>query len=163
MKAIITAICYLVCSQSFAQHFQPVVIGNAGSFHSVILNESREILVYTPKSWNGVSRANRYPVIYVLDGYDFFHSTTGLVQYLSSIGRMPEMIVVSISNTDRRRDLTPTHYTKWSDGEEDPEGLKNTGGGGKFTSFLRNELIPESIRSTRRRPIAYLQAIPWVG
>ena len=124
MKSVIAIFFILIGIQSIAQNTKPIVIGKADSFHSAILNEKREILVYTPKSWDGVSNTTRYPVIYVLDGYDFFHSVTGLIQYLSSFGKMPEMIIVSISNTDRRRDLTPTHFTKWSDGEVDLAGLK---------------------------------------
>ena len=36
---------------------------------------------------------------------------------------MPEMIVVGIANTNRVRDLTPTHSIHWSDGEEDTAAL----------------------------------------
>ncbi|MBC7914850.1 MAG: alpha/beta hydrolase, partial [Pyrinomonadaceae bacterium] len=82
MKSVISIFFILIGIQSIAQNTKPIVIGKADSFHSAILNEKREILVYTPKSWDGVSNTTRYPVIYVLDGYDFFHSVTGLIQYL---------------------------------------------------------------------------------
>lgn len=88
--------------------------------------------------------------MYILDGYSFFHSMTGMVQYLSSIGKMPEMIVVAIVSKDRVSDLTPTHSILWSDGEQDPSYFKYSGGGEKFTSFIEKELIPhiDSIYST---------------
>ena len=120
-----------------------IVIGTIDTIHSVILNERRELLIYVPNSGAGnMSDKTHYPVLYLLDGYSFFHSVTGMVQYLSAIGKMPEMIVVAIVNTDRIRDLTPTHSTSWSDGEQDTVYFRNAGGGQKFISFIQQELIP---------------------
>ena len=36
-----------------------------------------------------------------------------MIQLLSSVYSCPEMIVVGIPNTDRIRDLTPTHMDSW--------------------------------------------------
>jgi len=36
-----------------------------------------------------------------------------MIQYLSLAFVCPEMIVVGIPNTDRTRDLTPTHMDSW--------------------------------------------------
>jgi predicted alpha/beta superfamily hydrolase len=70
-------------------------------------------------------------VLYLLDGDAHFHSVTGLIQFLGTgiNGNfvIPEMIVVAISNTDRTRDLTPTHVNKGPDGKELPF-LKTSGG-----------------------------------
>lgn len=118
-----------------------IAIGTIENIHSTVLNEKRELLVYIPTSGVGESKT-RYPVVYILDGASFFHSVTGMVQYLSAIGKMPEMIVVSIVNTDRVRDLTPSYSTSWSDGEQDASHFKNSGGGEKFMSFIEKELIP---------------------
>lgn len=131
-----------VCS--FGQTASPkdqINIGTITSIHSTLLNEQREIAVYVPSS-GGAGSTTRYPVMYLLDGHSFFHSVTGMMQYLSAIGKMPEMIVVAIVNTDRVRDLTPTHSILWSDGSEDANFLKNSGGGEKFMSFIQKELIP---------------------
>lgn len=50
------------------------------------------------------------------------------------------MIVVGITNTNRVKDLTPTHST---DGTVMPSFLLETSGGGQnFTTFLEKELIP---------------------
>jgi predicted alpha/beta superfamily hydrolase len=65
---------------------------------------------------------------------------TGLIQHLSN-SVLPEMIVVGIQNTDRTRDLTPTHSTISPYGQT-PEMLKNSGGGDRFLSFIEKELMP---------------------
>jgi predicted alpha/beta superfamily hydrolase len=49
------------------------------------------------------------------------------------------MIVVAIPNTNRRRDLTPTHVTSE---KEDSTFFKPSGGGEKFTDFLAQDVIP---------------------
>ena len=132
-----------VCTQTFAQNKNNIVIGTINTIHSSILNEEREVLIYVPNSGNSVDKVKtRYPVLYLLDGYASFHSVTGVVQHLSSIGRIPEMIVVAISNTDRVRDLTPSHSIQWSDGTEDAAALKTSGGGKQFALFIEKELIP---------------------
>lgn len=100
----------------FSLHAQPdqaVVIGKADSIHSTILNENRNILVHLPSGYNdNLYSAQRYPVIYLLDGDAHFPSVAGMVHQLSEINGntiCPEMIIVAIPNTDRTRDLTPTH------------------------------------------------------
>ncbi len=128
-------------SQALSESANPINMGEKVLIHSAILNEDRELWVYVPASFTKESR-NRYPVIYLLDGPSFFHATTGMVQYLSSIGKIPEMMVVGISNTNRVRDLTPTHSIQWSDGEEDSAVLGSSGGGEQFIAFIEQELIP---------------------
>jgi predicted alpha/beta superfamily hydrolase len=119
----------------------PSASGN--TIHSKVLQESRPLLIYAPPAaLSGLKNGIRYPVIYLLDGKAFFHSFTGLVEYLSNTDNMPEMIVVGIPNTDRTRDLTPTHSVQWSDGEKDESALGRSGGGEKFLSFIQHELIP---------------------
>jgi predicted alpha/beta superfamily hydrolase len=143
MKHLLTFILIFLCAQTYGQNNNnKIVIGTIDTIHSTILNEQREVLIYVPNSANtGMKGKTKYPVMYILDGESFFHSTTGMVQYLSAIGKMPQMIIVAIVNTDRVRDLTPTHYTSWSDGQQDPEHFKYSGGGEKFTSFIQKELI----------------------
>ncbi|MEO5778043.1 MAG: alpha/beta hydrolase-fold protein, partial [Flavobacterium sp.] len=120
-----------------------ISIGTIDMIHSTLLHEEREVLVYVPNSSNqNGNDQTRYPVLYLLDGYSFFHSFTGMVEYLTAIGKMPEMIVVAVVNTDRVRDLSPTHSISWSDGEQDSAHLITSGGGEKFISFIQKELIP---------------------
>jgi predicted alpha/beta superfamily hydrolase len=70
--------------------------------------------------------------LYLLDGGTHFHHATGIVQFLSAQGLIPEMIVVAVQNVDRTRDFSPTKV---------PE-RPTTGGAEKFMAYLENELIP---------------------
>jgi predicted alpha/beta superfamily hydrolase len=123
-----------------------VSIGKIDSVWSSTLKENRYCLVYTPPSYsNTIYLPKKYPVLYLLDGDVHFHSVTGLLQFLSTGMNgnyvIPEMIVVAIPNTDRTRDLTPTHTDKGPDGREFAF-LKTSGGMNNFFKFLKNELIP---------------------
>jgi predicted alpha/beta superfamily hydrolase len=58
------------------------------------------------------------------------------------------MIVVAILNTDRTRDMTPTHTTIGVD-KKKWDYLSSSGGNEKFLSFIKDELAPK-IESTFR-------------
>jgi len=132
-----------VCSLTFAQQENKIIIGVIDSVQSKILNENRKVWVYVPNSKNDRVK-QLYPVIYVLDGNALFSSVVALVQQFGETDWnwiLPKMIVVGIPSTNRRRDLTPYHV------EADPpffdkEGGKVTGGGKNFVSFMQNELMP---------------------
>jgi uncharacterized protein len=131
-------------------------IGRVDSVWSATLKEQRPYLVYTPPSYDDTTTApHRYPVLYLLDGDAHFHSVTGLVQILGTgvngTFAIPEMIVVAIPNTDRMRDMTPTHVEKGLDGRPNP-GLKSSGGMPKFLDFIRTELIPHVDQRYRTTP-----------
>ena len=121
-------------------------IGVVDSLWSQTLEEHRPYLVYTPPSYSDTTLSPQsYPVVYLLDGDAHFHSVTGLVQILGTGVNgtfvLPEMIVVAIPNTDRTRDLTPTHDTTGFDGSPVP-GFRSSGGNPDFFRFLQEELIP---------------------
>ena len=119
-----------------------VSIGRIDSLYSNLLKEQRKIWVYVPNEGSQTpSSQQRYPVLYLLDGPAHFYAVTGLLQHLAENSLCPEMIVVAIPNTDRTRDLTPTHSLGGTDGKPQ-DFLKTTGGGEVFTSFLEKELIP---------------------
>lgn len=122
-----------------------IVIGTKDIIHSKILNEQREIWVYVPSSASDTTLSKqRYPVVYLLDGDSHFSSVVGMIQRLSYVYACPEMIVVGIPNTDRVRDLTPTHMDSWQflNLVADTNFCKNSGGGEKFISFIEKELMP---------------------
>lgn len=122
-----------------------IVIGSIDNIQSKILNEQREIWIHIPNSASDtIYSKQRYPVVYVLDGELFFSSVAGMIQPLSQAYFCPEMIVVGIPNTDRTRDLTPTHMDSWQvmGLVLDSDVCKNSGGGEKFISFMEKELIP---------------------
>ena len=89
---------------------ESIVIGKIDSVQSNILDENRKIWVHVPDG--AANNKERFPVVYLLDGDAHFSSVVGMIQQLSTVnGNMmcPKMIVVGIPNTDRTRDLTPTH------------------------------------------------------
>lgn len=118
-----------------------IIIGNTDSLPSGILGEQRKIWVHVPDG--SPNSKDRYPVVYVLDGDGHFSSVVGMIQQLSSGGNsnVPKMMVVAIPNTDRTRDLTPTHV----DAEPpfmDSASSKTSGGGENFIAFMEKELMP---------------------
>ena len=112
-----------------------IVIGKKAVIYSKILRENRTVWIHVPGSTgNNIFSQQRYPVLYLLDGDAHFMSVVGMVQQLSEVNGntvCPDMIVVGIPNTDRQRDLTPTHV-----------GDNTSGGGEAFALFLERELIP---------------------
>ena len=122
-----------------------IVIGSKNIIHSKILNEQREVWVYVPNSASDTNYSKQiYPIVYLLDGDIHFSSVVGMIQQLSSTYVCPEMIVVGIPNTDRTRDLTPTHMDSWQflNVPLDSNLCITSGGGEKFISFIERELMP---------------------
>ena len=116
-----------------------IFIGEKVTIHSKVLDEDRTMLIYLPNSYD-ISN-NSYPVMYLLDGAAHFHHASGIVQFMSTRGLMPEMIVVAVTNVDRTRDFSPTHIEKWP----------TTGGAEKFMGFISDELIPYIDKNFRTR------------
>ena len=127
-----------------AQPGQPVVIGQRLEIFSEILDETRPLIVGTPQRYE--AGEERYPVLYLLDGDAHFHHTTGTADYLARHGRMPEVIIVAIPNTDRTRDLTPP-----SADESAEEDFPTHGGADTFLRFISEELMPWVDRRYRTR------------
>jgi Predicted hydrolase of the alpha/beta superfamily len=130
-----------------------IVIGRKWSIDSAILNEKREYLVYVPSEYaDGLYAQVRYPVMYVLDGEEYFNSAAGLVHFMSEANsQIPQMIVVAVVNTDRSRDLTPTASKTDMSGKENAV-FGSTGGGDRFLQFLEKELIPRIEADYRTAP-----------
>jgi predicted alpha/beta superfamily hydrolase len=98
---------------------------------SKIMSEKRTVVVRVPASYQNGDR--RYPVLYLTDGDAHIGHTAATAAYLAREGRMPEIILVAVVNTDRTRDLTPTKVA-------DRPG--ETGGADRFLDFFEKELIP---------------------
>ena len=134
-----------------------VTIGQKFAIASETLGEDRPYWVYLPASYDSDSGASQhYPVMYLLDGERHFPSASGIVQYMSSgiNGRnvqIPELIVVAIPNTNRTRDLTPSHSTILSNGEE-ATFLQSSGGGDACLKVVRDELFPKIDSDYRTTP-----------
>lgn len=114
-----------------------LTLGTVEHLRSQVLGEERRLNVFLPPGYAG--SAERYGVLYLLDGSaheDYFHITS-LVDFLATYGVMPPVIVVGISNVDRKRDFTPP-----SADPEDRAAVPTSGGAGKFIDFLARELLP---------------------
>ncbi|MEM6807138.1 MAG: alpha/beta hydrolase-fold protein, partial [Bacteroidota bacterium] len=118
-----------------------IIVGKEYQIESKILNEKRKIKVYLPPSHQDSTLIESYPILYVLDGDWYFQMLTGIIEYSKGSFRMPEMIVVGISNNDRIKELTPSFASTDMFGNEIP-GLENSGGGNAFIRFLKEELKP---------------------
>jgi predicted alpha/beta superfamily hydrolase len=141
---LILALVVIGCDQSNRSDSElsndnQIVIGHIDSLESDILGEMRKIWVHLPLNYQ---EGKKYPVLYVLDGNGHFHSVTGLIKQLSTNGTfvLPEMIVIAIPNTNRSRDLIPTHADV--DYRTGNELQYDSGGGNSFLDFIEDELIP---------------------
>lgn len=90
---------------------------------STILKEKRAITIYLPPSYT-TNTGKSYPVIYVMDGQEYFLQPIAYQQMLRFKDKAPECIVVGV-NTDRRK-RRPLFYQKAD----------------QFIAFLQTELIP---------------------
>lgn len=118
---------------------EPITIGETVRIDSKIMGEQRTILISTPPGYE--RGAERYPVLYMTDGDAHLTHTRGTVDFLASNGLMPQLIIVGVTNTDRTRDLTPTHVaTRTIAGRvfENP----TSGGAARFLDFFAQELFP---------------------
>jgi predicted alpha/beta superfamily hydrolase len=132
----------LVSFSVTAQSNGSVVIGKTDTIHSGILGEDRPVLIHVPDE-SRRSPDQRYPVVYLLDGDAHFPSVMGMIQQLTEVNGntlFPSMILVGIPNTNRLRDLTPTHAASSPYG--DSNSVRGSGGGEKFTAFIEKELMP---------------------
>ena len=150
------ALCLLVASAATAAAQAPAQLLNQEparfQIKSAVLGEERTVLVRVPAGYE--RNQQRFPVLYMTDGDAHILHTTATVQFLARNGRMPEMIVVGITNTDRTRDLTPTRV-------ETLPGNPNvrfptSGGADKFLKFIETELIPHVEKQYRTQPFRVL-------
>jgi uncharacterized protein len=151
LKLLLPIFISLVSIKALAQEGgTDIVIGKSHVIHSKILNEKRHYAVYLPDGYsNKSSHPKSYPVMYVLDGENHFHSISGIVDARSPF-YLPQMIVVAIGNTDRWRDLTPTSNDSLL---EKPNSMaKTTGGGEEFLDFIEKELVPHIEETYRTTP-----------
>jgi predicted alpha/beta superfamily hydrolase len=133
----------------------PASYGETVSFKSAILGEERDIWIYKPPYYD--TDNGNYPVLYLLDGELHFGHVAATVDYLSSALKIPQLIVVGIPNTDRIRDFTPLHSLVGLDGKPDSVLFGNSGGGDKFLSFIKDELVPFIDKKYRTQPYRILE------
>ncbi|NQV71878.1 alpha/beta hydrolase [bacterium] len=113
-----------------------VQIGQPDSLYSNVLGENRPLWIHLPNQGRLVE-GQTYPVIYLLDGGAHLGALAMIQEYYSYF-RLPEMVVVGISNQEHRtRDLSPTKIET-----RNRAAVEESGGSEAFTRFLSEELIP---------------------
>lgn len=115
---------------------------------STVLGEDRIILVRTPAGYE--TNKLSYPVLYMTDGDGHMNHTASTIEFLTQNGRIPDLIVVGVTNTDRTRDLTPAQSS-----DKDANGnlrWPTSGGADNFLKFFETELIPEVEKEFRVQP-----------
>src|SRR5215813_3818415 len=104
------------------------------AFHSRILNNDRDVLVYLPPGYEK-ERQKRYSVFYLNDGQNLFDGATAFVpgqewhvdetaESLISSGKVDPLIIVGIDNAgnDRVNEYTPVADEKYKGGRADLYG-----------------------------------------
>ncbi len=146
MRSLIYCLLLFTGIQANAQNSNTITIGNADSIYSNILREKRKIWVSMPDTTSPDGRfyPQRYPVVYLLDGDENSFATVAVLLHQLGGGSgntgFPQMILVGIPNTNRTRDLSPTHGNPSP--ALDSMSSSQSGGGENFISFIENELIP---------------------
>jgi predicted alpha/beta superfamily hydrolase len=139
------------------------VLGKNLTLRSRVLGEDRPLQIFTPSDYeSALSSYPTLPVLYLLDGADNFMHVTGVVDYLARKNRIPPMIIVAVGNTDRPRDLTPTHTLLGLNGRR-WDTFESTGGADKFFEFLRDELMPYVEKNYRAAPFRILDGHSFGG
>ena len=115
---------------------------------SAVLGEERVVLVRTPAGYE--TNKLKYPVLYMTDGNAHIGHTASTIEFLTQNGRISEMILVGVLNTDRTRDLTPTKsVVKNAAGDLQ---WPTSGGADNFLKFFETELIPAIEKDYRVQP-----------
>ena len=136
----------LVASVAFAQPRTGTI--KTLTIKSAVLGEDRVVIVRTPIGYE--SNKVSYPVLYMTDGDAHINHTASTIEFLTQNGRIPELIIVGVTNTDRTRDLTPVKST-----QKNPAGelqFPTSGGADNFLKFFETELIPEIEKQYRVQP-----------
>ena len=115
---------------------------------STVLGEERVVLVRTPPGYE--TNKLKYPVLYMTDGDGHMGHTSATIEFLTQNGRISDLIIVGVRNTDRTRDLSPTRpATKNAAGELQ---WPTSGGADNFLKFFETELIPAIEKDFRVQP-----------
>lgn len=122
---------------------------------SAVLGEERVVLVRTPAGYE--TNKLSYPVVYMTDGDVHMGHTASTVDFLARNGRISDLIVVGVANTDRTRDLSPVKSSS-----KNPAGelqFPTSGGADNFLKFFETELIPRLRSNIESSRIAFSPGI----
>jgi predicted alpha/beta superfamily hydrolase len=126
-----TIVLLLIISASFAQQRPHTLTGDIRvhkNFHSKILNNDRDVLVYIPPNYE-TQKKERYPVFYLNDGQNLFDGATSFIpgqewrvdetaEALIKSGQIKPLIIVGIYNNGKERvnEYTPAPDAKYKAG-----------------------------------------------
>jgi predicted alpha/beta superfamily hydrolase len=121
---------FIFCAPAFAQqpHTLTGDIRSHKTFHSNILNNDRDVLVYLPPDYE-TNKKKRYAVLYLHDGQNLFDGATSFIpgqewrvdetaQRLIAAGKIEPLIIVGVNNAgkDRINEYTPAEDAKYKMG-----------------------------------------------
>jgi uncharacterized protein len=144
------AVLLVISSAAIAQ--RPTGTVKTMALKSTVLGEERVMLVRTPPGYE--TNKFSYPVLYMTDGDAHMGHTASTIEFLVNNGRISDLIIVGVTNTDRTRDLTPAKSTNKNAAGE----LQNptAGGADNFLKFFETELIPAIEKDYRVQPYRIL-------
>ena len=110
-------------------------------YNSEVLNDTRNLTIYLPKSYDKDSISN-FPLAIVLDGHKLFDLYVGASNYYAELDQAPEQIIVGIDMKDSRNkdagyDIINGNLNNNSD---------------NFYRFIRDEMIPYIEASYKTSP-----------
>ena len=144
------AVVLMISSAAIAQ--PPTGTVKTFALKSTVLGEERVVLIRTPAGYE--TNKLSYPVLYMTDGDGHMGHTASTIDFLTNNGRIPDLIVVGVTNTDRTRDLSPVKSTaKNAAGELQ---APTSGGADNFLKFFETELIPQIEKDYRVQPYRIL-------
>jgi predicted alpha/beta superfamily hydrolase len=148
---ILLIILTVSCKNQATVYNDPIPKHDSLKINSKFTNEERVINIWTPPNYD--TSKDSLTVLYMPDGgikEDFPHIANTLDTLIKQ-NKIPNIILVGIENTERRRDLAgPSNI------EYDLEFIPNPGGADNFRKFIKNELFPQinqSYRTTNKKAI----------
>ncbi len=127
---LVAIVALFACGAAFAQqpHTLTGDIRAQKNFHSNILNNDRDILVYLPPGYDA-AKNRRYAVLYLHDGQNLFDGATSFIagqewqvdetaQRLIAAGKIEPLMIVGINNAgkDRNNEYAPVEDARYKMG-----------------------------------------------
>ena len=110
-------------------------------YNSEVLNDTRNLTIYLPKSYDKDSISN-FPLAIVLDGHKLFDLYVGASNYYAELDQAPEQIIVGIDMKDSRN----------KDAGYDIINGNLNNNSENFYRFIRDEMIPYIEASYKSSP-----------
>ncbi|MGB1169422.1 MAG: alpha/beta hydrolase [Flavobacteriaceae bacterium] len=110
-------------------------------YNSEVLNDTRNLTIYLPKSYDKDSISN-FPLAIVLDGHKLFDLYLGASNYYAELDQAPEQIIVGIDMKDSRN----------KDAGYDMINGNLDNNSENFYRFIRDEMIPYIEASYKTSP-----------